>query len=384
MTPILISAPIANKPFNGGNAWTHLSYVQGFRKLGFDVYFVEKIHPAACVDREGRPASPVESVNRSYFRQVLEEFGLKGKMSLLTPNADVVEGMPFKDLLDVAESSLLLLNVSGHMDIPELVERVRRKVYLDLDPGFTQFWHADSSNGFRVEGHDYYFTIGENIGSRECSIPLGGIPWRRTRQPAVADAWPVCSPPAAPVFTTIATWRGPFGPVTAEGRTFGSKVHEFRKYADIPKRTDATFEIALDIHPADQRDQDLLRENSWRLVDPKEAVPDPSSFRRYVQASGAEFSVAQQIYAATGSGWFSDRTVRYLASGKPALVQETGFTRNVPAGEGLLAFSNKDEAIAGVRNIMSDYSRHAMAARRIAEEYFDSDRVLGELLAQVA
>jgi hypothetical protein len=194
----------------------------------------------------------------------------------------------------------------------------------------------------------------------------------------------VCSPPAAPVFTTIATWRGPFGPVTAEGRTFGSKVHEFRKYADIPKRTDATFEIALDIHPADQRDQDLLRENSWRLVDPKEAVPDPSSFRRYVQASGAEFSVAQQIYAATGSGWFSDRTVRYLASGKPALVQETGFTRNVPAGEGLLAFSNKDEAIAGVRNIMSDYSRHAMAARRIAEEYFDSDRVLGELLAQVA
>ena len=144
-----------------------------------------------------------------------------------------------------------------------------------------------------------------------------------------------------------------------------------------------SFELALDIHPADSRDRDLLVRHGWRLVDPRRVARGPSEFRRYVQDSGAEFSVAQGMYVDTYSGWVSDRTVRYLASGKPALVQSTGFERTLPVGEGLVTFRTLDEAVGGAGEIASDNERHSKAARAIAEEYFDSDRVLSRMLEEV-
>jgi hypothetical protein len=383
MTTILVSGPIANKPYNGGNAWAHLSYVLGFLKLGFDVYFVEKIHPSACIHEDGSPAPIEASVNRRYFRRTLEEFGLVDRMALISPDLRTVEGVAFHDLLDIAESAALLVNISGHLDVEALTKRVRCKAFIDLDPGFTQFWHANSNNGFAIGGHDYYFTVGENIGAPDCPIPSNEIRWRRMRQPVVLDEWPVCTEGDSDRFTTIATWRGPFGPVSYNGHTFGSKVREFRKYAGIPLQTKARFEIALNIHSADDPDRELLCRNSWRLSNPLQVAPDLGSFRGYVQSSGAEFSVAQEMYVGTNSGWFSDRTVRYLASGKPVLVQETGFSRNYPVGVGLLTFSTPDEAVVGVREITENYSEHAAAARCIAEQYFDSDRVLGSLLDEM-
>jgi hypothetical protein len=301
-------------------------------------------------------------------------------MTLVSPDLRTLAGVPFGDLLGIAESSALLLNISGHLDLEPLTKRIPRRAYIDLDPGFTQFWHADGNTGSRLEGHDFFFTVGENIGAGDCPIPTSGIRWRPTRQPVVLDHWPV-SPTGSPRrFTTISTWRGPFGPVAYNGRSLGSKVREFRKYVAIPRGASEAFEIALDIHPGDYKDRDLLTENGWGLVHPREAVPDPLSFRRYIQGSAAEFSVAQEMYVETRCGWFSDRTVRYLASGKPALVQETGFSRNLPAGAGLVAFSTPEEAAAGVERIARDYSEHAAAARQIAEEHFASDRVLSALL----
>jgi hypothetical protein len=151
----------------------------------------------------------------------------------------------------------------------------------------------------------------------------------------------------------------------------------------MPQRVQAAFEIALDIHPADDKDLHALREHGWKVVDPKVAVPDPVAFRQYVQASGAEFSVAQGIYVQTESGWFSDRTVRYLASGKPALVQDTGFSRTYPVGDGLIAFRTLEEAVAGAERIARGYDRHCRVARELAEAYFDSDKVLGHLIAEI-
>ena len=383
MTTIVVSGPIANKLFNGGNAWAHMSYVLGFRKLGFDVYFVEELHPSACVALDGHPAAISDSVNRAYFRHIAEEFGLQGKMALISPQQQTLEGVDFTELVEILESADLLINISGHLDVEQLAKRVRRKAFLDLDPGFTQFWLAQSNYGFRIPPHDYYFTVGENIGAADCPIPTSGIRWRPTRQPVLLDQWPVTTEGDPHRFTTIATWRGPFGPVSYRGQTFGSKVHEFRKYVGIPRTTDATFEIALNIHPADYKDREALLKNSWHLEDPTKVVPDMSSFRRYVQTSGAEFSVAQEMYVGTHCGWFSDRTVRYLASGKPVLVEDTGFTRNYPAGNGLLTFTTPEEAVTGVRQITEKYSENATAARQIAEEYFDSNRVLNELLSQV-
>jgi hypothetical protein len=164
---------------------------------------------------------------------------------------------------------------------------------------------------------------------------------------------------------------------------FGLKVHEFRKFLELPRRSPYVFELALDIHPSDVKDLESLRRNGWRIVDPKQVVPDPAAFRQYLQTSSAEFSTAKGVYVETNSGWFSDRTVRYLASGKPALVQDTGFSRNYPVGEGLIAFRTLDEAVAGAEAIVRDYEKHCLAARKIAETSFDSDKVLARFLKEV-
>jgi hypothetical protein len=382
MTAIVVSGAIANKLFNGGAAWTRLNWILGLHKLGFDTYFIEQIERQTCVDDAGNPASFECSANLAYFQRIMQQFGLQDKAALVYGDGQSVAGLPYSEILEIAESAALLVNISGHLSIENLKNRFRRKVYIDLDPGFTQFWHAAGNLAPRLSGHDCYFTVGENIGAADCLIPAGDLRWRPTRQPIVLDHWPVSQQGDPSRFTTVASWRGPYGPVEYAGRTFGLKVHQFRKYMEIPKYAAATFEIALDIHPGDYKDRDLLCGNSWRLVDPRRVAGDPCAFRTYVQTSGAEFSVAQEIYVETRSGWFSDRTVRYLASGKPVLVQETGFSRHHPIGCGLLSFSTPEQAIAGVREISDDYNSHARAARKIAETYFDSDRVLGRLLEE--
>jgi hypothetical protein len=198
----------------------------------------------------------------------------------------------------------------------------------------------------------------------------------------VLGEWPVADDGDPGRFTTIGAWRGAFGPVQFGGRTYSLKVHEFRKVIELPRRSPQRFEIALDIHPGDDRDREALEAHGWTLVDPRATVPGPLEFRDYVQGSGAEFSVAQGIYVETNSGWFSDRTVRYLASGRPVLVQDTGFSDNLPVGEGLLAFTDLDGAVAGAERIASDYEHHRDAARAIAEAHFDSDTVLARFLEE--
>ena len=382
MGTLVVSGAIANKHLNGGEAWVRLSWILGLRRLGFDVWFVEQIGADSCVDAAGEPAPFEESENRRYFDQVVDRFALGGRASLLYEAGRESSGVPLAELLPVAEEAELLVNISGHLDLEPLMSRLRRKAYVDLDPGFTQFWQADGIGGARLEGHDSYFTVGENIGRPGCEIPTCGLEWKAVRPPAVLEEWPVAADGAADRFTTIGAWRGAFGQVEFGGRTYSLKVHEFRKVIELPRRAPQRFEIALDIHAGDQRDRDALVANGWTLVDPRRTVPGPVEFRDYVTGSGAEFSVAQGIYVETNSGWFSDRTVRYLAAGRPALVQDTGFSANLPVGEGLLAFSDLEEAVAGAERIASDYDAHRRAARAIAEAHFDSDTVLPRFLEE--
>jgi hypothetical protein len=380
---LVVAGALANKLGNGGEAWVRLSYALGLQKLGFRVHFVEQIARATCVNSDGAQAPFEGCQNRAYFQQVVEEFGLADAATLVYGDGEQTQGLRFSELLDLAESAELLLNVSGHLALDPLMRRLRRKVYLDIDPGFTQFWHAHGNLGARLGGHDDYFTIGENIGTAACSIPTGDIRWRHTRPPVVLEQWPVQGAGQRDRFTTVANWRGPFGALEFGGRTYGLKVHEFRKLLALPERAPGTYEIALNIHPADDKDLRLLKEQGWRIVDPRLVAAEPLEFRRYVQGSGAEFSVAQGVYVDTASGWFSDRTVRYLASGKPVLVQDTGFSHIYPVGEGLVPFRTLDEAVSGAESIVRDYERHARAARALAAELFDSDRVLTRLLEEV-
>jgi hypothetical protein len=326
----------------------------------------------------------MRAADLAWFAKITGQFGLAGRFALLGDDGKSIAGLSFDEIRSIAKSAELLVNISGHLRLGELKELPRIKVFIDEDPGYTQMWQASGVGGTRLEGHDHYFTLGQNIGREGCTIPACGIRWRAIRPPVVLDWWPACDARRDDdVFTTVASWRGAFGPLTYAGNTFGQKAHEFRKFIDLPRRTGQAFELALDIHAGDQRDIDSLQGNGWRLVDPKIVAPDPLAFRNYVQSSYAEFSVAQGVYVATNSGWFSDRTARYLASGKPAVVQETGFSQTISVGEGLLSFRTLDEAADCVKRVKDDYARHSIAARKIAEEFFDSDRVLGAFLREI-
>jgi hypothetical protein len=392
---VVVAGAMANKPNNGGEAWVRMSWVRGLARLGCQVAFVEEIAPETCVDRTGGTSPVSPSVNRRWFDEVMNQFELTGA-SALCCDGRVVSGMGQADLDDMLHEADLLVNVSGNLETPRFRDSCRLRAYIDIDPGFTQMWTARGNRGARLDGHHRYFTIGTNIGHPECPIPSHGIAWRTMFPPVVLEDWPVLPVDIAseaneglhqsvdgPLrFTTIATWRGPYGPIEWERRRFGLKVHEFRKFVSLPTLVEADFEAALAIHPDETADLELLADHGWHIVDPARVAGTPMSFRDYVGGSAAEFSVAQEMYVATSSGWFSDRSTRYLASGRPVLVQDTGFSRTLPVGKGLLAFGTMQDAVAGAESIRADHTSHAVAARQMAEEYFDSDRVLSRFLEE--
>jgi len=379
----VVSGTIANKLRHGGAVWTRLNWILGLRKLGFDVYFVEQISRNACVDTKGAPTAFQESENLNYFETVTQEYGLDGKAALIYEAGESTYGMSLDELTNLAADCEVLVNITGNLTLPGLKSKARCKVYVDLDPGFTQLWQSTGDLGSSFLDHDHYFTIGENIGHSTCSIPTNGIAWKTVRQPVVLEEWPVVHSDTPHRFTTIAAWRGTYGALSSDGRRLGLKAHEFRKLLPLPERVEACFELALNIDKEDWRDRQQLESHGWKVVDPESRVPDPSSFRRYVQESGAECSVAKEIYVETNSGWFSDRTVRYLATGTPAVVQDTGFSSRYPVGEGLFCFKTLEEAAAGAKRILADYPSHCVAARKIAEQFFDSGRVLSKFCEQV-
>jgi hypothetical protein len=368
----IVAGALANKPRNAGEAWARLSWVLGLRRLGFEAYFVER-------------SSRDEEVGRRHFEEVVSRFGLEERAALLDEGGDALCGQDEASLAAIAEDAAVLFNISGHLDEGPIRAAARRRVYVDLDPGFTQAWHADPAIDFDVSGHDHYVTVGLNVGRKGCPIPAGGLEWIPTLPPIVLEQWPAASKSTAPLrFTTVATWRSPYGSLRIGGRTAGLKHHEFRRFLALPEMLpEAKFELALDIHPGDRADLEALREHGWEVVPPSEVAATPDAFRSYLQGSGAEFSVAQGVYVESASGWFSDRTAAYLASGRPALVQDTGIGDRLPSGEGLLTFSDPEGAAAGARQIVADPALHAEAARRTAEDHLDSDRVLGRLLERI-
>jgi hypothetical protein len=386
MSTTIVSGALANKPFNGGEAWVRLSWALGLRRLGFDVYFVEELESGACVDDSGVPAPFSASANRAYFESVVRDFGFDGRAGLLCDGGEEGAGLDLEEIVEIAAQTDVLFNLSGHLKIASVLSGPQARVYVDLDPGFTQAWHADESLGFRLDGHDRYVTVGLNVGTPRWPIPACGIEWITTLPPVVLEEWPQRPAPSGPPrFTTVARWRSPYGGLRVGGREMGLKHHQMRRMIELPERVDGvTFEIALDIHPDDSQDLEALRGHGWRVVDPRHVAATPQAFRNYVGGSGAEFSVAQGVYAETGSGWFSDRTAAYLACGRPVLVQDTGLDTSL-GGEraGLLAFTTIEHAVPSAEKIAGDYAAHAVAARALAETHLDSDQVLGLLLERI-
>lgn len=355
-----------------------LQYLLGFRHLGWDVLFLDRLEPGMCVDGADRRVPARESVNVAYLAEVMDRFGLRGSWCLLHDGGRETFGLGRDEVRRRLRRSAFLLNVMGYLDDEDLLAATQRRVFLDIDPGFTQMWRVLGLHD-HTAGHDDHVTIGANIHRPGCTVPTAGIDWLTTKQPVVLQQWPVAEGPGRG-FTSVASWRGPFGPVEYAGRTYGLRVHEFRRFLDLPSRTGADLEVALDIHEAEVEDLRRLREHRWRLTDPREVTCDPWRYQTFVQRSAAELMVAKNMYVQSLSGWISDRSICYLASGRPVLAQDTGLEGVVPTGEGLLTFTTLEEAVAGVAEITGEPGRHRRAARELAEEHFAAERVLGLLL----
>jgi hypothetical protein len=378
---VAIAGSIAQRPHNAGHAWMFLQYLLGFRQLGFDVTFIDKLTGGMLPGEREVSRRAARATRARWLSRVLRQYGFDGSYSLLLDGNEEPAGLRRSEVMARVRRAEFLLNFMGFLDDEEIMGAAPRRVFLDIDPGFGQMWNelhlADV-----FSGHDDFVTIAENIRFPACAVPDCGIQWLPTRQPVLLEEWP-CTQEGGRNFTSIVTWRGPYAPVEYEGQVYGVRVHEFRKFAALPERTGERFEIALDIDEADRADHSLLRRNGWRVVDPARVADDLNSYRHFIQRSAAEFMVAKQMYVMTGGGWFSDRSACYLASGKPVLAQDTGFTKHYPVGDGLLSFRDLEEASEGVHRIRADWKHHSKAARDIAAEYFDSRVVLGHLLDEL-
>jgi hypothetical protein len=225
-------------------------------------------------------------------------------------------------------------------------------------------------------------TIGQAIGQPGCPVPTCGLSWIPTAQPVVLSHWPVAGAIVHDGLTTVGNWRG-YGSIEHVGVSYGQKAHSLRRFIELPSRTREKFLPALAIHPGETRDLEALRANGWQLLDPAEVADTPEHYQQFIQTSKAEFGVAKSGYVASRCGWFSDRSICYLASGRPVLAQDTGFRSFLPAGDGLFAFATPDDVLASLDELNRDYGRHARAARALAEEHFDSDKVLARLLDRI-
>ena len=368
---MVVSGMVAGVPGQGGATWAVLQYLLGLRRLGHSVTLVEPITVGPGPELVDTPAA-------AYCSTVMAAAGLDGDWALLEAGSRRTAGLDYDELLLRAQQADVLVNVSGMLTDEALLEEIPVRAYLDLDPVFNQLWQTQGID-MRMEGHTHFVTVGQALGTDACRVPTCDRHWIPSLPPVVLEEWPVGESIRHQAFTTIANLRG-YGSITHDGVAYGQKVHSLRELAGVPTGTTERFVVAMAVHPDERRDREMLEVNGWELVDPATVAATPDDYRCFVRGSKAEIGVAKAGYVVSRSGWFSDRSACYLASGRPVVAQDTGFPAFVPTGEGLLSFATADEAVDAVETVAAHYDRHRRAARDLAQEHLDSDRILARLL----
>jgi hypothetical protein len=363
----------------GGIGWQAIHYLVGLARLGHDVYYVEDSFAPPYDPRLG---SSVEDCGYSveFLRRTMERFGLGDRWVYRDGLNDRCYGLSRQRLEQLYREADALVNVCGASRLREEHLRCPIRIYVQTDPVPDQILLTQDNAGARatILAHTHHFTYGENLGSPECPIPLRGLHWRPTRPPVVLDLWEPRFDPNPECFTTIGTWENVSKDFHFGGETYyWSKHVNFLRFSDLPRLTSQPLELALGNIGGAART--LLSEKGWRVTGAFARSHDTAVYQDYIYASRGEFTVAKDLVARTHSGWFSDRSVCYLAAGKPVVTQETGFSKFVPTGRGLFAFSTPEEAAAAIEEINRDYADHCRAAREIATAYFSWDHVLAEL-----
>lgn len=381
---VVVLGILGRTPF-AGVAWQVLHYLEGLRRLGHDVYYVEDTgtwpYDAARDTVSGDCGYTI-----GYITGLMERYGFSDRWAYrCAPEAGRVHGLSLSGLRAVLGRADALLNLTGATVLREEHLRVPVRIYVETDPVAPQIQVAQGVR-FTIDllgAHTHHFTYGENLGTPDCHVPVQRFTYRPTRQPIVLEWWGTDGDgaPAGDTFTTIASWRQTDKDIQWNGETYHWSKHlQFEKFIDLPRRAPNPLELAL--AAADAGTVRRLRGHGWRVVDAPALTRRVEPYREYVIQSAGEFTVAKDQYVRPRSGWFSDRSASYLAAGRPVVTQDTGFGTVLPTGRGLFAFRSMDEVLDALDEIRADYGAHCRAAREIAREYFHAERVLAALLEQ--
>lgn len=372
---IMVFYPLA------GVGYQFLHYLLGLRRLGYDVYYLEDTL-ADVYDPTLNDYTSDASRNIAAAARVLERFGFTGNWAYRTPGGEWT-GLTAEQVAGLCKRADAILNVTGAHALREEHMAIPRRLYVESDPFASQVRVAkgDARTIAFLEPHTHFFTFGESVGSPGCSVPVERFRWQPTSQPVYLDLWrqKVGTPPLRG-YSTITTWHNKGEGLEWQGdRYFWTKDREFRKFLDLPTRRSVPFEMAASVGEPVRA---LLRENGWSNVDSVPISSDVDAYRRYIRESRGEFTVARDQYVRPRTGWFSDRTVCYLAAGRPVITQATGFEDHMPTGRGLFAFCTMDEILAAVDAIECDYAGNCRAAMDVAQAHFGSDVVLGSMMSR--
>jgi len=375
-----------------GVTWDYVQYPAGFAALGHDVFYVEDTRLWPIYQPEGSDWGDC-SATVSHLAAVMEAFDLAGRWAYRDEASGRCFGMTEERLRDVCRSADVFVNVSCSTFLRDEYRAIPTRALVDTDPMFTQiqylsqqmFTPGEPTLRELVDAHNFHFTFGENVRGDDCRMPDCGINWRPTRQPVCLAHWRASAPPEVGAYTTLMNWTAA-PPLEYGGETWGQKDVEFVRFVELPDRMpDVSLAVAVGQTGGAGRPfpSEETRAGGWSVLDPEACAPDWRSYRSFIERSRGEFSVAKETYVKARTGWFSCRSACYLAAGRAVVTQDTGWSRYVPVGEGLLAFDDIESAADALRRVESDPARHSRAAREIAEEQFDSARVLTSLLASL-
>ncbi len=377
---VLVLGYIVRGPL-GGLAWHHLQYVLGLVALGHDVCFLEDSDDfPGCYNPQTHEVGTDPSYGLAFIEKAFARLGIDGCWAYHDAHRQQWFGPAAARFEGGTSQFDVVLNVSGVNPLRDWTRDTPCRVFIDTDPAFVQIRHlTDPAARELAAQHTHFFTFGENFGRPDCSIPDDGFAWRPTRQPISLPHWPVAAPIPDGPLTTVMQWDS-YRVLEYGGHEYGMKSSSFPPYLDLPRRSGQRFELAMGSASAPREE---LENHGWRILDSVAVTRDPWTYQRFIADSRAEFSIAKAGYVTSRSGWFSERSAAYLASGRPVIVHETGFSEWLSGSDGVLAFATADEALAQVEQLGRDYNAQCRAARRVAVEYFDARQVLTKLLDEV-
>lgn len=368
---IILAGIMGRYPY-GGVAWCSLMYLLGLKRLGHQVWYLEDTGECNFDPVANTVATdPIYAVN--FINESLKPYEFGDRWCYIDYKGNY-HGKTREGWRSICADADLFLDLSGGCWFwRDEYAAIPFSAFIDSDPAFTQLaiakgvsWYVDFFSRF-----NRLFTFGRNIGTSASTVPTAPFNWEHTWQPIVTDEWQPIDDTPRPCFTTIMTWK-----IHSFEDIGGNKDIEFQKILSLPSLTKVPIELAVN------GPNEFLEKTGWRCRDAFSVSSNLFSYRDYIRSSLGEFSVAKHTYVHTNSGWFSDRTECYLSSGRPAVVQDTGFSAHLPVNEGLFCYRTVEEARGYLEEVQRDYKRHSLAARDLALSHFASEVVLPPLLEQ--